>query len=223
MKIRLEHDSQAPRTVLSFQPGICDGVPPITRLVVDRRLEFVDSDRLAIGSSLILKSFIADELDLDMPCSPEVAAAIEPIFAALYVRVKNVQQGTKAKPVSSGAAKLHVQCWADDAWNDAYPGLINLDFTPHDGACNCAAGSTLRLGTNIGLLCAGMGVAAKLGALGISILFAEDLNIGRILLPSGFADDVDGWDAITAAAHFSNIQLTMCEDPSTVGSMSGRC
>ena len=184
MKFSIEQH-EAKYFSLGALPGPYDAVPLLGDIRVDATSQALHPDRAAAALCLLFHDSVSGGFELDEPgCSPHTAAAIEGFFRPTNCNVFPVDY--KPSRVVVGDAELSIV--APGA------GLPDIKLDEPTGVC-------IRLeGEVVGMIASWDGITvstnamlmrrenasrlqAVLPAVGIALLFCEDLLVGRINLP----------------------------------------
>lgn len=214
MKINLLISDLDYRTILEVESGLYDAVAPINYLFVENRIRTVHPDRLAIASALIMGNYIAGDIELPKPCSPEVAKGIADVFTPLNVRVSSINYTPFAKPTGERTVLLEVPSTGRHFQKVQGTSKAPLTF----GICGDQVFSSslgvnkIRLACNLRAFATNDPASLDMGVLGLCILYAEDYGISRIVLPAEVSRKTRNFDALRRVALSTNIELTTPHD-----------
>lgn len=206
MKITLAPDTRRARTVFHFESGPYDAVPPIGYLCIEHRLKHRDADRMAIAIALMLRDFIAAELELPLPCSPEVAQALEAFFAPFNVRISSIN----FEPIEKESfLKTAIILPKTDDFSTLQE---NCDWTQFGITSERTFLSTIEtykvfLASNVRMISGRNTRSLELGVLGLCILFSFDMSLRRISVPDHIKNETPNWIDLEKAAALSNVKL----------------
>jgi hypothetical protein len=184
MNVLVERDEYRHRTVITADPGQYDGRPLFPAIRVSGMPLKVHPDREAVAAGLILRHSIAGSLNLERGCSPQVGSALRRFFAPEDLHVLSID--FEPSRIGTGDATLHVV--ADDVNDD--PALVvrgnDVMFRVlKEGAGFLATRHEYHVVSNAQLISDPKESPFEqvMPALGIAVLFAEDLFASKICLP----------------------------------------
>jgi hypothetical protein len=207
MKFKLSLAENDYQTVIDFESGPYDGIPPMDFLYIENRIRRAAGDRLAIACALIMRDFLASEVTFPRPCSPEIGRELENFLAPLNVRVMNMEFEPEAKPISERTAVLMLPAPYEVQGPELQSGQVKFGIADDQAFRSSLSVTELQIGCNLRLLSADNLVSMGLGILGLCILFAEDFSISRIVLPEALAREIPNLDALRSLTLYSNIEL----------------
>jgi hypothetical protein len=214
VKINLHISDLYYRTVIKVESGLYDAVPPISYLSVENRIQTFHPDRMAIAGALIMGNYIASDIELPEPCSPEVAKGLADVFAPLNVYVSNIKYTPFAKPTGERTVLLELPSSERDSQKVQGASEAHLTF----GICGDQVFSSslgvneIRLACNLRAFATSDPTSLDMGVLGLCFLYAEDFGISRIVLPAGVSRKTRNFGALRRVALSTNIELMTPHD-----------
>ena len=209
MDISLQLDAEHQRTVLTAQPGRYDGYPLFPSLHVSARPFTVHPDREALAAGLTFHHSVAGSLKLGRGCSPQLGSALRAFFAPIDVHVLSLD--FEPSRIVGGTTTLHLL--AEGVNEEAAPHAHGNDVTfkvSREGAGSVATAREMGVVSNAALLPFAEEPPLRriMPALGVAVLFAEDLFAGNIAFPGleGLAGSSD-WARLSTLLDAAGLKL----------------
>lgn len=184
MQLELKTDPHRLRSVLRAEPGEYDGLPLFPAIQIAATPINVHPDRAAVAAALLFRHSIAGVFAMQPGCSPLACAAIRSWFAPTDVQVLTVD--LTPSRIVSGSAQLHVLAQGVNDGAETSAGGNDVRFRVlSEGASFLATPSEFAVVSNAGLVPdpGDSPLARAIPAVGVAVLFAEDLFANRITLP----------------------------------------
>jgi hypothetical protein len=196
---------------LTSMPSDHDGVPPVPVVRVSLRPRWTTRDRRALAMALLYKPWIADRFTPNDGCTPMVARAISRLLAPRDVVVDNVTHKNEAIPVGSRSALISDETPATLACSALVEHDVVVRLSNDQTNNSTASMHQLSFVSNVKHLMGHIQRVEPTVMLGLTLFYAQDYDIRRIVLPISVANrrrDLD-LDALVLACRSVNIELYM--------------
>jgi hypothetical protein len=190
LKCSLRMDPFRLRTTIAAEPGEYDGYPMVREARVSGMPLSVSPDRAAIGAVLCFSASISGSFAMDRGCSPQVSNAIRRWFDPADLHVMNIDFEPAARIEGDVVIRILAEGANDTASRaEGAPGEPVIHVAREGTGC-LATADHLAVVSNAWLLAAPTGTLLErmIPAVGIAVLFAEDLLAGTIAIPGVSAD-----------------------------------
>lgn len=211
MNCSMRTDPYRLRTTIAAEPGEYDGFSMVKEVRVSGMPLSVSPDRAAIASVLCFSNSISGSFAMDRGCSPQVGNAIRRWFDPADMHVMNID----FEPVARIEGNVVVKVIAEGA-NDRLPdedetsGDESVLHIAKEGTGCSATAQRLDLASNAWLLTASNGTLLErmVPAVGVAVLFAEDLLAGTISVPGVSAEQMEPlWSRLEALLDATGLRL----------------
>ena len=213
MEVSLTIDEEARRTVMSARPEHYDGYPVFDSVLVSGSPFNVHPDRAAVALALIFSQTVAGSLKLPYGCSPHVASALRTFFEPVDVHILSIDFEPSRMPAGDPDTTLHLLA---EGVNDHVTGDWGRSGivcrVRAEGAGFFAAAHELSVVTNAALIPTPYDppLVRILPALGVALLFAEDVFAGTVALPgldAAAESDPEEWVRLSRVLDAASLRL----------------
>lgn len=190
MRFAWERESDEGFCTITATPEDYDGHPPIQVLTMDYIPRLVANDRLAASCLLGFGYYSSGAVNLMSPVSAELANAATRVFRDRVV-IPSVNYVPKAITYGSNVFRLNLDAGRNLQlqWNGfGTPREFELQMVALEGTFSSSfSDEVLRLPTNAAMVVSRDAAAEEriLPYIAQAVLMAEDLDVGRIMLPPG--------------------------------------
>jgi len=188
--VTIELDASRRGTTVRAEAGQYDGHPLFPSVTVSGAPFSLHPDREAVAAGLIFHESVAGALTLGRGCSPLMASALRKFFEPIDLHVLSID--FEPSRINMGDSTLHVVVeGVNERSSPRTDGNDVVFVVKKEGAGMLATSREVGVVSNAVLVPAPGDVPIKrmLPALGVAVLFAEDLFVSRVSLP-GLEDAV---------------------------------
>lgn len=211
MRFSLVQDLPSGQGAVVAEPEEYDGVPPVDRLLFDRRLVSPNADVLALSAFLAFAPYCSGRITFPRAVSPELAEAIEIYCDPVWAQSGPVDLAPRAAPKGDGCALLAVShvdgASLDNAWGEPRNATIRvLDSSRWSGSL--VALDEVFVGSNAHSLAKIWPPTSRtLPLISVALLYMEPLRCNTLIVPDSMVVDEILWSKLAGLMRACKLRL----------------